>query len=202
MPGTMSRADLRAELKDSLHDAASVLADPADFDRCLAVAAEDLGRLMPRTLASTLTLVAGQAEYAAPADFLRFKMALWGASTPVQPWDKCYPGRLPDVSDAAGLLVLSPAPTAMQIALLGASYRFFYFAGYAVADAAAQTTVPEHSRSLLLLRAQAEACRELALRNVSKPVTMRDAVGSQPRNGTPSALYQMLLAEFETRVGR
>ena len=71
-----------------------------------------------------------------------------------------------------------------------------------MADAAAQTTVPEHSRSLLLLRAQAEACRELALRNVSKPVTMRDAVGSQPRNGTPSALYQMLLAEFETRVGR
>ena len=72
----------------------------------------------------------------------------------------------------------------------------------AAPDRSTDAASPHYSRSLLLLRAQAEACRELALRNVSKPVTMRDAVGSQPRNGTPSALYQMLLTEFETRVGR
>lgn len=202
MAGTMSRGDLRTDLKDSLHDAASALSDPADFDRCLAAAVDDLGLMMPQTLASTLTLVADQAEYVAPADFLRFKMALWGVSTPVKPWDKNHPGKLPSVNHAEGLLVMVPAPSAWQIALLGSNYRFFYFAGYVLDDVAANTTVPAHSRSLLLLRAQAEACRELALRNVTKPVSMRDGISNQPRNGTPAALHAMLMEEFVARVGR
>lgn len=206
MAGTMSRADLRADLKASLHDSASVLADPEDFDRCLDVAAADMGSLggssASRTLAATLTLAAGQSEYAAPADFLRFKMALWGTSTPVKPWDKSYPGRLPDVMACDAVLVLLPAPTAEQISLLGSDYRFFYFAAHELSDTAGQTTLPASQRPLLLLRAQAECCRELALRNITKPVALRDGISSAPRNGHPAILYRELLREFEERAAR
>jgi len=205
MAGTMSRADLRADLKASLHDSASVLADPEDFDRCLDIAADDLGvygATTGRTLVGTLTLVAGQAEYAAPADFLRFKMALWGVTAPVSPWDKNYPGRLPDVIHCEDVLVLVPAPTAQQIALLGSAYKFYYFAEHTVAEADADTTLPATSRGLLLLRAQAECCRELALRNITKPVALRDGISNAPRNGHPAVLYQALLKEFAERAAR
>jgi len=200
MAGTMSLADLRADLKDSLHDAASVLGDPNDFDRCLMVAVEHLSFMLPRTLAATLTLAAEVAEYPAPADYLRFKMAMWGRATTVQPWDKAHPGRLPDCLYFEGALVLLPAPTAQQIGLLGNSYRYFYFAKYTLDELAANTTVPATLRAALLLRAQAECCKELAIRNVAKPVTMRDGGGGQPRNGTPGHLYNVLLAEFMARV--
>lgn len=200
MSGSLSRADIRADLKDSLHDAASVLADPADFDRCLAVALAHLAEVLPRTLAATLTLSAGVSEYAVPADYLRFKMALWGRANTVQPWDKAHPGRLPDIYHVEDVLLMVPAPSARQIGLLGSDYRFYYFAGYTLDETvAANTTLPESLRGLLLLRAQAECCKELAMRNVSKPVTMRDA-GGQPKNGTPSHLYKVLLDEFMVRV--
>lgn len=201
MPGTMSRADLRADLKGSLHDAGSVLADPDDFDRCLNVAADALGEALPRTLASTLSLVAGQSEYAAPADLLGFKASTWGHNG-AKPWEAHWPGRLPRVEVQDSILLLTPAPTAAQIGLLGATFRFFYFAGYTVADDAANTTVPPIRRGLLLLRAQAEACRELALRNVAKPVSMRDGMSNQPRNGTPTHLFETMLREFDDRVRR
>lgn len=204
MAGTMSRADLRDDLKASLHDSASVLADPEDFDRCLEVAAADIGSFggssASRTLAATLTLVAGQAEYAAPTDFLRFKMALWGAATPVKPWDINFPGRLPDVVHCDAVLVLVPAPTALQIALLGSDYRFFYFAAHVISETAGSTTLAASQRGLLLLRAQAECCRELALRNITKPVALRDGISNGPRNGHPAVLYRQLLDEFEQRA--
>lgn len=191
---------MRADLKASLHDAASVLADPDDFDRCLTVAIEHLSVALPRTLAATINLLAGVSEYEAPADYLHFKMALWGKSTTVQPWDKAHPGRLPDVLHFEGGLVLMPAPTAQQIGLLGSHYRYFYFASHTLAEDAAQTTVPVSMRALLLLRAQAECCKELAIRNVTKPVTMRDGGGGQPRNGTPAALHVALMKDFAAQV--
>ena len=39
--------------------------------------------------------------------------------------------------------------------------------------------------------------RELAMRNVVTPQAMRDGYSSTPRNGTPAALYEALLAEFK-----
>lgn len=199
MSGTMSRGDMRADLRDSLHDAAAALADPDDFDRCLNAALEDLGAWLPRTAPASLTLAVDQAEYAAPADFIRFKMAVWGRTPNAKPWDKAWPGKLPAVYHADGLLILSPAPTALQIAHLGTAYRFYYFAGYTLDEEAAQTTVPATRRNLLLLRAQAEACKELALRGMTKPVTLRDGISNAPRNSTPSALAHSLMADFLAR---
>lgn len=202
MAGTMSRADLRDDLQASLHDSAAIFSDPEDLDRLLDTAALEHSERATVTLAATLTLTAGVSEYARPDDFLRFKISLWGMSVSANPWDKNYPGKLPDVYDGGTVLALVPAPTAAQIAILGSSYRYFYFASQVVADDGDDTTIPPSQRGLFLLRAQAEACRELAIRNAAKPVTMRDGISGGARNGTPAALYQAFMAEYERRLGR
>jgi hypothetical protein len=199
----MSRAELAADLKASLQDAADVFNAPdgADFVRFLDKAALDFYRVRSRTLLGELTLVADQFAYDAPADMLAYKSALWGAERRIQPWEKHYPGRLPDVylSEESGerKLHFLPAPTAQQIAVLGSTFKYWYFAAHQIGEDAADTTILSGQRGLLLLRAQAEAMREMAMRNIAKPVSMRDGVSNGPRNGTPAALYAALMQEFE-----
>lgn len=203
MPVIMSRAELVADLRLSLQDAANVFtaSGGADFSRHLDAAALDFSRIRPRTLLGEITLVADQFNYPAPADLLTYKSSLWGVNRYSQPWDKHWPGRLPDVLVAknGGVreLHFSPPPTAQQIATLSSAYKFWYFAAHAIADAAAETTILSGDRGLLLLRAQAEAMRELAMRNAAKPVQMRDGISGSPRNGTPSYLFELLMKEFE-----
>lgn len=201
MAGTMSRADLVADLKDSLLDAAGVFAGApnAAFERHLNAAALALTPHRPHTAVSSLALVAGQPNYAAPADLWRYKASNWGAAR-AQPWEKAWPGRLPDVREVGAELWLVPAPTAHQIAVLGAAFTFFYYAAQTIGDAAADTTVSPADRGLLLLRAQAEAMRELAMRDSVRPTTVRDGFSSQPKTGTPAGLCQAMLAEFDARL--
>ncbi|HLP97484.1 MAG TPA: hypothetical protein VK149_03465 [Sideroxyarcus sp.] len=202
MPGTMSKADLIADLKASLQDMANVFttADDADFVRHLSVAALDMGRKRPRTLLGSLTLVADQFNYAAPADFHSFKSYLWGIGR-ANPWEKTYTGRLPDVRAAVNgstrELHLLPAPTQSQINQLGSAFKYYYFASHSIGETAADTTIQAADRGLLLLRAQAEACKEMAMRNIGKPVQMRDGITQGPRNGTPASLYDALMKYFE-----
>lgn len=210
MAGTMTESDLVADFKVSLHDAASVFntASDGDFKRLLALAALAFGRLRPRTLVGALTLVADQPDYAVPADFLGFKSALWGIApiARAQPWEKAWPGRLPaaryvETAADANKLYLDPPPTAAQIAVLGAEYRYYYYAKHKIDAAdAAKTTILAGERGRLILRAQAEAMRELAMRNIMKPVQVRDGVSSVTRNGTPAYLYEALMKEFEAMV--
>ena len=204
MAGTMSQGDLVDDLKASLQDAAKVFtaANDADIKRHLDVAALEMGRKRPRTLLGTLTLVAEQFNYAAPADFLSYKSDLWGIPASRIPlWDKSYPGRLPDVQPAMNGAVrelhFSPPPTATQITVLGSAFKFYYFAAHAISATAASTTILPGDRGLLLLRAQAEAMKEMAMRNIGKPVAMRDGMSSAPRNGTPSFLFEALMTQFE-----
>lgn len=202
---TMDRASLIADLKVSLHDAADVFtaAEDADFGRHLDNAVLDFSRARRRTLLGSLLLEANRFDYPAPANLLQVKFPLWGRDQRAarQTWDRNWPGTLPRlqlVEGAAGReLHLQPAPTAVQIADLGANYPFYYYAAHEIGLAAAATTVAAGDRGLLLLRAQAEAMKELALRNLGKPVAMRDGLSSQPRNGTPAALYGQLMAAFK-----
>ena len=69
-----------------------------------------------------------------------------------------------------------------------------------LSDTAANTTILAGDRELLLLRGQAEAMRELAMRGVAKPVQLRDGLGMGPRNAHPAALYDALLCEFRERA--
>lgn len=206
MSETMSRAALIADLSESLHDAASIFtaADGGDFSRHLNSAAYDMSRVRPRTMLGSIDLVAGQEAYDAPADLQIFKSALWGVSRTHRPWDRNWTGSLPYVRLAfegiAPKMYLLPAPTAQQISVLGASYKFYYFAAHSISDDGAQTTISRGDRGLLLLRAQAEAMRELAVRNAGKPVTMRDGISGGTRNGTPSSLFEALMNEFESRM--
>lgn len=204
MSTIMSRAELAATLAASMHDMASVFTGGFDdFSRHLDAAAMDMGRARPRTLLGTITLVADQEAYAAPADLLVFKSSVWPVRRS-QPWEKNWTGKLPDVSvestGEAATLHLAPPPTAQQITQYGASYRFYYLAGHVIADNGAQTTVRSADRGLLILRAQAEAMRELMMRNAGKPVTMRDGISGGTRNGTPSAIFESLMKEFESKI--
>jgi len=209
MSGTMSQADLVADLKASLQDSANMFtaAADADFIRHLDAAAEDFSRARKRTMVGSLTLVAEQDLYPAPSDCLRPKFSTWGrdARRKYLPWDKNWTGRFPRMTmteqSGAREILLSPAPTATQITRYGSSYKYFYFAAHAVDALAANTTIMAGDRALLLLRAQAEAAKELAMRNITKPVQLRDTTSSMPRNGTPAALYEALMALFEKQGG-
>lgn len=201
----MSQDDLVADLKASLQDAAGVFtaAGDADFIRHLDLAAQGFARYRPRTLVGALTLEAEVPLYTAPADMHGVKSHLWGiAPLPARkPWEKGYTGRMPDLRltelDGANVLCIDPPPSAAQIATLGTTFRYYYYGRHAVAVDAVNTTIRPGDRGLLLLRAQAEAMKEMAMRNIKKPVQMRDGLASAPKNGTPSALYQALMDEFE-----
>lgn len=206
MPGTMSEADLIADLKLSLNDAAAVFksAEDADFKRFLASALPDMAHKRPRTRLATLTLQQDQCLYALGAytDFIDYKTHLWGEGRQVpRYWEPGYPGALPRVSalwDGEGWsLLFDPAPTAVQINALGSSFKLWYFGRHTVGAASEDTTIAANDRALLLLRAQAEAMRELAMRNVNKPVQLRDGFSGVARNSTPPALYETLLKIFK-----
>ena len=204
MAGTMSLEDLVADLKRSLHDSASVFdaALDADFERFLRQALPDMGWKRARTLVGQVTLVSGQANYslAELPDFYSYKTHLWEPSTRMQPWEPGYPGAVPRVSgfkDGSGSwLAFEPAPSAAHIILRGSEFTFYYFGQHSLGAAAEDTTIAAADRGLLLLRAQAEAMLELSLRNVAKPVQLRDGLSGTPRNSTPRALFDALLSAF------
>ena len=50
--------------------------------------------------------------------------------------------------------------------------------------------------------AQAEAMRELSMKNATTAYQLREGISATPKNGTPAYLYQELLAEFERRLMR
>lgn len=200
-------ADLKADLAASLHDAAEVLEDP-DMERLLNTAAQDFNRHRPRTLLGTLTVEVDRMVYPAPADLYLFKSSLWGIA-PVRrakPWERAWPGTLPTVKAVDGAdgreLHLVPAPSAHQVGTLGSEFRYYYFGKHMVDADASNTTILPGDRALLMLRAQAEAMRELAMRNITKPVQLRDGTNSAPKNMTPAAMFTALMREWESKMER
>lgn len=205
MAGTMSLADLVADLKRSLHDSATVFdaPDDADFVRFLNQALPDMAWKRPSTKLGQVLLEAGVADYSLTgvSDFYNYKTHLWDKGTAYPaPWEPGYPGAMPRVSSfkngAGHSLAFAPAPSAAHIGQRGSVFKFYYFAQHALGVDAADTTVAASDRGLLMLRAQVEALLELSLRNLTKPVHMRDGLSGTPRNSTPQALHQSLLATF------
>lgn len=200
---TMKEADLVADLVASLHDSASVFRASlnADFKRFITQALPDMQFKRPITRLGSVQVEESTARYAMPvSDFAALKTPLWGATTRQRPWEPGYPGAVPRLQanwdGAAWWLELETPPTACQVAAWGRDLSFWYFARHVVSNTEGATTVNALDRGLLLLRAQAEAMRELTLRNVAKPVQLRDGLSGTPRNSTPAALYQALLQEF------
>jgi hypothetical protein len=209
MAGTMSEADLVADLKASLHDAASVFTEAADaaFKRHLSHAAADFSRRRPRTLLGSLTVTAGELEYdAVPGDLVQVKCPIWGRQerATMRPWESGYPGPVPKLrlveNEGERRFHVDPPPTAAQVSVFGATLKYYYFAAHSIGADAADTTIAAADRALLLLRAQAEAMKEAAARNMAKPAQLRDSISGVPRNGHPAALYEQLMQEFDKQV--
>lgn len=201
--GAMQLSTLTADLKASLGDASARWRTPvdADFVRLLRLAAVEMQAKRPVTKPGSVQLMPEQARYLVDAaDFAALKTHSWAdpALTP-KPWAPDYPGSVPRVCaqwDAGWWLEFSPAPTMRQICVWGSEFKFWYFGTHVLSDVAGETTLAEADRGLLLLRAQAEAMRELAMSNVVKPQQMRDGYSGAPRNGTPAALFEALQREF------
>lgn len=196
---------LLSDYKASLLDAAQFFtaANDADFIRHLNTAARavSLGKV-PRTLVGTITVQACVSEYAAPVDLLLPKAGFWTRQSIDVTDIPSTPNPVLSLAelDGATVLVLNPAPTPAQIAVYGSAYGFYYFAAHQLTSSESTSTLPERCRNLMILRAQAEACRELVLRQIAKPVSLRAGSGngaSTTRNMTPSAVFEALMAEYE-----
>ena len=207
MAETMNLVDLVASLKASLHDAGKVfVADgalpDAAFERFLRQALPDMQLKRPVTRLGTVTLNANVPRYAlgSNAGFAGLKTQLWGERCRFKPWEPGYPGALPRVSASFDAnqwwLDFERAPTALQIAAHGSQFDFWFFAAHAIGADVAATTLNAQDRGLLILRAQVEAMRELAIRNAAKPVQLRDGLSGTPRNSTPAALADSLMRTF------
>lgn len=201
-------ADLVETLKASLMDAADVFASSGStaLEDMLNTAADDFRRVKPNIQFAEVTLVAGQRSYDLPAAMGEFKYDTWGQGRK-QPWETGFAGRLPRVSvalvGATKKLVLDPAPTQAHIDDAGATLPYWYTVPHVIHAAdGAQTTIPLVHRGLLILRAQMEAMRQLAVRNLAKPVQMIDGHSNAPRNGTASFLFEVLSKEFEMKAAQ
>ena len=202
---SMARADLADDLVRSLGSSAEHFdreQGGAGFDRLLDAAALDMGRVQPRVMTDALSLVAGQAAYPAPAEMVRPQHPVW-PPLPAQPWARRYRGPMPllrrVVRIAEVQVAVSPVPTEALVADVAGSLGYYYEARHSIGELAEETTIDPGWRDLLLLRAQAEACRELALSNVVKPIQLHRGMGAQPTRAQPSVLYELLMSEFKAR---
>ncbi|AXF86763.1 hypothetical protein DTO96_102519 [Ephemeroptericola cinctiostellae] len=203
----MNRPALLARHKAALLDAQrGFKEDDTDYERHIATALIDLNQRRPRHAWASLTLEPKRRTYPCPSDLKHVYACHYGRDEKQQRdcWDPHYPiGRLPDVSvgwdaDHCRFLNVHPIPSAMLLGVLGAQCDYEYTADHILTDEVC--TLDEFEQGLLILRAQAEAMRELAMRNSTQPVQLRDGLTQGAANGTPSHLYSVLLAEFEQKV--
>jgi len=199
-----TRASLVSRLQASLINSADSFR-PEDLQRHVDVGFAELCRFRHRTVYAGLDLQANVPQYPCPSTLSRVLACDWGrqSKAELQPWDDRWPGQLPQISvgyDESDnrVLLLQPAPTGRQLALLGSRCPYRYAAPHLMSDS--HSSLTDEDAQLLILRAQAEAMRELAMHHASKPYQLRDGMSATPRNGMPGYLYSVLLEEFERRV--
>ena len=201
----------REQLASSLLDARSLFgedgsaAQGAALDHHLRAAAADFNRVRPRVEAFELTLIADQADYPAPAGSLRFHLAeMVEANAAIEPYDSRRQAQVPLPvlirSSSGRSWRFRPVPTQRLIHALGCRYRYTAIVAHVLADDAGDTTFADADLPLLVMRAQVESLRALAIRNAHKPFTTRDPSYGQTRNSTPAALAQMTLDAWEVQV--
>ena len=203
----MNRPNLLKAYSESLLDSQRAF-KAEDFERHMDTALRELAQFRPRRVLAELNSMPMQREYECPADLIEVLATHYGRAEKAQrqPWDAGYPTqRLPEVTvqyraDGSRYLQVFPAPSYQLLAQIGTVVGYEYSAGHVVTDSySSLTPVLVH---LAILRAQAEAMRELAMRNSSMPTQVKDSLTNTPANGTPSYLYQLLMDEFYGRVRR
>lgn len=196
-----ARADFLARYKGSLLDSVRAFSD-ADLERHADISLSALSRIKPKHCITQISLVVGRCLYPCPANLISIHACYWGRGhkAAVQPWEDHYAGKLPEWSvtyNEAGIRFLRalPAPTFSQINTLGSYTELEFCADW-------QWDEIHGLETLLMLRAQAEAMRELAAKNATTAYNIREGISATPKNGTPAYLYEQLLQEFERLAGR
>jgi hypothetical protein len=199
----MTRTNLIATLKASLHDAARVLnaAADADWNRVVdnALQALSLPDGKPLLTRTSIELIAGQREYSAPVDLVNVRSpAEWGLQSrqDLNPWEAGFlhkPLFFRVInSDTGRQLQINRTITAGELSAHGTTCFFTYYALHSVTDLL--STVPDTDMLILLTRCQLEAVHELMLRNYTEPVGVMG--GRDDINGSPQQVYQMLLGRY------
>lgn len=206
------REGARALLADTLTDARLIFGEDGSPEQQtalyahLATAVTDYNRVRPRIEAWELQLVAGQQDYPAPPGALRFHLSDFvDANNALDPYDPRHLYQVPIptlIRDSAGGRVwrFSPAPSARLIGVFGSRYRYTAVVAHVLSDVAGDTTFWPEDLPQLVMRAQVESLRALAVRNAHKPFTTRDPSLSQTRNGTPAALADQIFRDWERMV--
>jgi hypothetical protein len=197
--------EVLANYKSSLLDSASVFKDD-QLTRHLKTALLEYSKYKPLIKDGSFNLIANIKVYPAPVDLFEVIETFWAReqrkTMPV--WSPIYPENLPRLNlyqrEQGYELVLSRAVTESEISLYGQAYEFTYKASQILGDDLTKNTLLESAIPIVLIRAQAEAAREMALRNIHKPVSLNTPVGGVPSNGTPMGIYQALMIEFEKQV--
>lgn len=191
-------------------DAASIFGEvsgdiDAAMDRHLDAAVSDFDRVLPRLVSAQIHLVAGTANYAAAADAQRFHSTeLVDNQNELDPYDErrvqVVPTPILTTLNGVKAWQFRPAPNAKLLGLLGACYPLTYYAAHKLDADQANTTLDVSQIPLLVLRAQVESLRELAIRNAHKPVALRDPQYSTTKNGTPAALADQFMRMWEQQT--
>ena len=185
----MTKEDLINQLKQRLSD----VADKIDgFEESLInTAISHLDQLRPSIKKTTLTLSASEGSYDAPDDTIEVNRLIWQENATTQPWESNHIDAWPECFMLEGKVTLSPKPSVAQISVAGSDAVLYYHAKRQAED------LSDYEADLVLLRAMAEAMRLESIRKSNKPVQLRDGHSPNPKNATPSSLYEAFLQEFK-----
>lgn len=195
----MTLDDLVADHKAQLGKVAArfTAPDDADFVRHLRNGAGRLSAKCLRWASGTLTLVAAQSDYPAPADLLGAPSTDWGKDYLRRPWDDDFLGLTPHMLsiqvDGVAMLRLVPWPTSAQIGAWGGTLTYQYLAHHQITENL--VTFGDLQRPLVLLAALVEAMRELS--TDTTVVQLQKGLAGLPTAGTPAYLYEKLSLELE-----
>ena len=187
---------LEATMGDALNRVPTAQGSSARYIRA---AVADMHRIRPRILTTHIQLIAGVERYAMPFDAVMFYRASWVARwSAIEAWDRIGQSlpvaEIEHADDGSRELVLSPAPTQALIWTVSSAHTVRYKAQHTVDETG--TTVAVEDRRLIILRAEAELMKEIALGNAGKGGNWKGGDRSMPRNATPQATYDRLMADW------
>ncbi len=198
----MLRTTLVEQLKKALLDSAELI-EGAET-QIIEMALADFSRYRPQTKLGTFLLTANQMLYPAPDNILDVKTVLYGQSQRAQnPWESGYPRNLPRVSVITGdddkkWLQLSHYPSHSVVMSCGRDFSYTYYASRVLTGES--VSIETQDEPLVLLRCLAEAVKYIAVHQLNKTVSVRNSIGGEAKNGTPAAIHEQLMLQFERQI--
>ncbi len=198
----MQLATLIDRLKKAMMDSAELI--EGTEQQIVEAALSDFSRYRPHTKVATFSLMTNQILYLAPSDMIRVRTVLYGQSQRAkQPWEQGYPRNLPRLSviesdENQKWVQLSHYPSESVVMSCGRDFSYTYYGSRKIVNDAISVDVQDEP--LLLLRCMAEAVKYIAVHQLNKTVSVRNSVGGEAKNGTPAAIHEQLMTQFERQV--